>query len=204
MASHMNATPFPCSWDTSGSWRRLRLEAKAASNYHLQYSMYVGQTHRDPLLENLLPALLYMKAVAILDDSLEYWFGENQHRLRAPYKNDLNGRLEYLCDEGLLQQVDLLHDVRRRRNVLAHTPAATCAWAELDRDAETIEICLVSLGLARPTGSLEYFAERSALKGSQQPGIQYTRTFKYGIKQDGKPALEIAWVENFHEDAPTT
>jgi hypothetical protein len=29
--------------------------------------MYIGQTHRDVLLERLLPALLYIKAIAILD-----------------------------------------------------------------------------------------------------------------------------------------
>ena len=201
---HMNVAPFPSSWDTANAWRRLRLEAKAAGNYHLPYSMYIGQTHRDPLLESLLPALLYIKAVSILDDSLDNWLSQNQHSLKSPYRSDLNGRLEYLRDKGLLKQVGPLHDIRKRRNTLAHTPAAACSWGELDRDMQAIEECLVSLGLAKATGSLEYFSERSALGSSKEPGIEFTRTFKYGVHQNGKSALEISWVQNFHEDLPSS
>jgi hypothetical protein len=59
MATHPNA------WSPAEAWRRFRLEAEAAKNYPLSYSMYIGQTHRDVLLERLLPSLLYIKADAL-------------------------------------------------------------------------------------------------------------------------------------------
>jgi hypothetical protein len=52
------------------------------------------------LLDGLLPALLHIKATAILDDALELWLDENGHRLSNPYRNDLNGRVQYLADHG--------------------------------------------------------------------------------------------------------
>ncbi len=64
----------------------------------------------------------------------------------------------------------------------------------------TIEQCLVELGLAIKTKKLEYFAERSAMQGSDDPNIAFTRRFSYGVKENGKLALEIAWNENTHNN----
>ena len=196
-------TSNPALWDSAAAWRRFRLEAKAAEHYPLSYAMYADQTHRDALLETLIPALLYIKAVAILDDSFELWLDRNGHRLSPPYRDDLNGRLKFFGDRALLAHVDQLHDVRKRRNGLAHEPATSCTWQELDRDANIIEGCLVSLGLARATRNLQYFSECSALIGSEEPGVSFCRTYTYGVKEDGHPSLEISWTQKFLEDEAT-
>jgi hypothetical protein len=146
-----------------------------------------------------LPTLLYIKAVAILDDSLALWLEAKGHNLTKPYREDLNGRLSYLPDNGLLEGTDDLHRIRKRRNELAHGPGVTCDWGELRTDLLVLEKSLVFLGLARVTGRLDYFAERSALEDSEEPGIRFTRTFKYGVKEAGRPALEIAWVQKLHD-----
>lgn len=115
----------PKSWSPRDSWRRFRLEAEAAKNYPFSYMMYIGHTHRDVLLEKLLPTLLYVKAVAILDDSLELWLNQNGHRLRKPYRDDLNGRINYLTDKGFIKDAASLHNMRDRRNILAHEPGSS-------------------------------------------------------------------------------
>jgi hypothetical protein len=187
-------------WSPQDAWRRLRLEAEAAKNYPMSYAMYIGQTHRDVLLEGLLPTLLYIKAVAILDDSLELWLAKNGHQVRPPYRNDLNGRLDYLSDNRLLANVDALHAVRKERNRLAHQPGASCGWAKFAGDVSTIEDALLALRLARSTPRLEYFCERSAMEDSTEPGVAFSRRFTYGVREDGKSALEVSWRQNFHND----
>lgn len=71
-------------WTPSQVWRRFRLEAEAAKNYPSSYALYMGQTHRNVLLEALLPTLLYIKAVAILDDSLDLWLERKRASTRSP------------------------------------------------------------------------------------------------------------------------
>ena len=147
-------------WEPRIAWRRFRLEVEAAKHYPISYSLYIGQTHRHALLEGLLPALLQIKGTAILDDALALWLRENGHTLSRPYRDDLNGRLQYLSDQGLIQNGDRLQEVRRRRNALAHEPDMSCDWSELQRDIEIIEGGMTALGLASPTPVLEHYAEQ--------------------------------------------
>ncbi|MEW6419316.1 MAG: hypothetical protein AB1480_14590 [Nitrospirota bacterium] len=123
----------------------------------------------------------------------------NKHSLSKPYRDDLNGRLMYLADNQLLEGTDELHRIRLHRNKLAHEPGVYCSWEELRKDMNHIEIGLVTLGLARSTGKLDYFAERSALEESPEPGIKFSRTFTYGVKEEGQTALEISWTQKFHD-----
>ena len=187
-------------WKPQEAWRRFRLEAEAAQNYPSSYALYIGQTHRDVLLEALLPTLLYIKAVAILDDSLDLWLERNGHQLQPPYRNDLNGRLEYLHDNRLLEDVGTLHAVRRERNRLAHEPGASCDWRRFGDDLPVVEKALLSLGLVRTTPQLEYFSERSAMEGSSEPGVKFSPRFSYGVKENGEPALEVSWIQKFLDD----
>jgi hypothetical protein len=184
-------------WNPRKTWRRFRLEAEAARNYPLSYAMYIGQTHRDRLLEEILPTLLYIKAVAILDDSLDLWLAANGHQLTKAYRDDLSGRLQYLGDRKLLPRVAGLHEIRRRRNDLAHSPGASTDWGTFERDIISIEESLLALGLVRTTPKLEYFCERSAVQQSTEPNVNFSRTFAYGVKEDGRPALEIKWTQKF-------
>lgn len=117
-------TEIPPTWEPRETWRRFRLEAEAAKHYPMSYDLYIGQTHRHVLLDEVLPALLQIKATAILDDALELWLLQNGHTLTKPYREDLHGRLTYLEDHAILPSAMLLHDVRKRRNALAHDPGA--------------------------------------------------------------------------------
>jgi hypothetical protein len=149
-------------WSSKDAWKRFRLESEAAKNYPLSYALgAAGATHRDMLLEQLLPTLLYVKGASILDDSLSVWLQDNDHVLRKPYRNDFNGRISYLNDKSLYAECDKLHQVRSKRNTFAHEPGVYSNWQELESDTQVIEKCLVSFGLAANSKTLEYFAERS-------------------------------------------
>ena len=187
-------------WKPEKAWYRLRIEAKAAENYPLSYSLYINQTHRDKLLEQLLPSLLYIKAVSILDDSLGIWLSDNNIKLSKPYFDNLNGRISYLDDNNIIKNASELHRIRKNRNLLAHEPETNCEWNKLNEDINHIEDCLVSLGLARVTGKLEYFAERSAMEWNNEPGITGSRNFKYGVKDQGRVSFQISWTQKFHDD----
>ncbi len=184
-------------WDVKKAWRQFRLEAEAAKNYPLSYALSsFGHTRKDILLEQLLPTLLYIKSAAILDDALAKWLQENGHVLRGSYRNDFNGRISYLDDHTLYEKCDELHEVRGKRNTFAHEPDVQTNWQVFESDILIIEECLISLGLVVQTKKLEYFAEQSALQESDDPSIAFTRRVSYGVKENGKLALEIAWNEN--------
>lgn len=190
-------TTSASAWNPREVWRRFRLEAEAAKHYPMSYAMYPGQTHRDHLLEQLLPTLLYIKAVAILDDALDTWLTSNGHHLGKPYRDDLNGRLQYLGENKLLKETAALHEIRQKRNELAHAPGTSANWGTLQTDIVQIEESLLELGLVRPTPKLEYFFQRSALQESKEPNVSFSRTFCYGVKEDGAPGLEISWTQKF-------
>jgi len=183
-------------WSVKDAWHRFRLEAETVRHYPSSYALYVGQTHRDILLEQLLPTLLYIKGASILDDAISVWLSDNGRILKKPYKNDFNGRLCYLGDNSLYKDAGRLHSVRKKRNSYAHTPNSHSNWQELESDISVIEQCLVKLGLANESGKLEYFAERSGMQGSSEPNVAFTRRFSYGVKEDGKMALEVVWDQN--------
>jgi hypothetical protein len=56
------------------------------------------------------------------------------------------------------------------------------------------------LGLARPTGKLEYFAERSEMEWDKEPGIKCSRTLKYGVKDDDRIPFEISFVQKLFDE----
>ncbi len=183
-------------WSPRDVWSRLRLETETVKHYPTSYSLYIGQTHRDLLLDQLIPTLIYVKAASILDDSIVLWLSENGHVLKKPYRADFNGRLCYLGDNSLYDSTSELHRIRQNRNNYAHKPGAHCNWSDLESDMFHIERCLIALGLAQETKKLEYYAERSAMQESDEPNVAFTRRFSYGVKENGKSALEIAFNQN--------
>lgn len=183
------------------AWRTFLLEWQLAMHYSQTYALYIGRTHRNPLLDRLLPALLHIRACAVLDEALETLLRENDIRLpNPPLRNDLFGRISALEQRGIVSTEHQLHAVRERRNALAHDEGATCTTEELEQDIARVESALEQTGFvdARPT--LEFFAERSAMEESTDPEIAFVQHFKAGIKENDRPAIEIAWSEQMHRN----
>jgi len=187
-------------WNPRSAWRQFRLETETVKNYPSSFALHAGHTHRDVLLDQLVPTLLYIKGASILDDALSIWLTNHGHLLGKQYRNDFNGRIRYMNEKSLYQKCTELHNIRKKRNDFAHEPGIHTNWLVLESDTLKIEECLLSLGLVTETKKLEYFAERSALQESNNPKVAFTRRFSYGVKENGKTALEIAWNENTLND----
>lgn len=186
-------------WSPKAIWRRFRLEAEAVKNYPLSYQIVSdGQAPRHILLDDMLPKLLHINATAILGDALMLWLRANGHTLSKPYRDDLNGRVQYLTDQKLITEDDRVQQVRQRRNAFAHEPEARCDWAMLQTDIEVIEQVLLELDLIRPTPTLEAYAKRSAIRDSNEPGVAFERTYEYGVREDGQPALEVKRIQKVY------
>ena len=65
----------------------------------------------------------------------------------------------------------------------------------LQRDVEVIENTLAGFGVVNRTAVLEHYAERSALRESRELGVAWERTFEFGVREDGRPALEVKWTQ---------
>jgi hypothetical protein len=96
-----------------------------------------------------------------------------------------------------------LHKIHDRRNILAHTAEARASWTELSETIDKIQATLEHLGLVKEKPCLDYFAERSAIKSSDEPGIAFVQEFTCGITENGKIAMKFGWVEKTYNDSDT-
>jgi len=185
----------------ANAWRVFLLEWELAKNYHLSYSLYTGSTHRNPLLERLLPSLLYIKAVALLDDGLTEVISIRGLSFPSEgYSATLRGRITFLKDQTVLANADELHRIHDRRNILAHDKDGVCTWEELKQDGMWIESTLQGFGIIGARPKLDYYGERSAMRDSDEPGILSVRDFKVGVKENDRPGIEFSWTEKLHRN----
>jgi len=174
------------------SWRRLLLELELARNYHIPYALDSPRTRRNPLLENLLPALLYVKTVSILDEALRF---EIEARELTPKRHRLWARIDCLADQGILTKPERLHIIRERRNEIAHEADSQATWDELNADLDFMEEVLKQLGFVGERPQYEFYAERSGAEPSSEPGVLFTQEYRYGVKENGEVAIEVSWTE---------
>jgi hypothetical protein len=119
----------PLSVDIQKAWNRFLQEVELAKNYHMPYLLNgFGGTFGNPLLDYLLPSLLYVKMVAILDEALLFVIGDRRLTVPKKYKKSLHGRIEYLNDQSLIANYAALHGIRDLRNLLAHEVSETTTW----------------------------------------------------------------------------
>lgn len=185
--------------DILKAWHRLLQEIELARNHHLS-SMLSGFSGAfpNPLLDYLLPSLLYLKLAAILDETLDSYI--SHHRLLVPkkYKNDLHGRIEFLNDRGLIADYSSLHKIRGLRNLLAHQVSEMTDWEKLNIDLGIVENEFQKLGFVGDRPKYEYFGERSAMRECDEPGIAYAQDFRYGIKSSDRVTMEICFTRKMH------
>jgi len=188
--------------DMSNSWQRLLQEIELAKNYHLPYVLLGGtRVTRNPILDYLLPSLLFVKAVSILDEALVFY--TNSQNLTMPkkkYGDSLKGRIDFLDDRDILKNAADLHDIREKRNKIAHEITEHLTWEEFDENLNTIESELQHLGFVGDRPKYEAYAECSP-GDSTERGIAFTQDFHYGLKKEGKKVIEISWTAKIHKSA---
>lgn len=182
-------------FDIHRSWRLLLLEEEAIRHYPQAFLLHGFSTHRDVLLDRLLPSLFYIRAVVILDDGLEEAMGRRNLSLPSGKQNSLKNRIDFLENRGVLSPSLELNRIRGRRNELAHETGRDATWDELKIDRAMIQQALLDLDLIRPAKKLDFYSERSAMRGTSKEGYTLERDYEYGVRENGKPALEIRWSE---------
>ena len=190
----------PLSAEIQKAWNRFLQEVELAKNYHMPYLLdgIGGGTFRNPLLDYLLPSLLYVKMVAVLDEALVFYISD--HGLNAPkkYKKSLHGRIEFLNDQSLIANYASLHAVRDLRNLLAHEVSENATWDNLHADLDTVENELQHLGFVGDRPNYEYFGERSAMRGCDEPGIALAQDFRFGVKCNDRLTMEFSFTRKTH------
>ena len=181
--------------DIAKAWLRLLIDVELAKNYHQPYLLYALQTHRNPLLENLLPSLLYIKTVSILDEALTIHIEDRGLAMPSTYRNSLQGKIDFLSDLGILHNTKRLHEIREKRNALAHEISERVSWDQLDIDLIEIEKVLQHLAFVGKRPKYNFYAERSQMTKSTEPGVLFTRDFSYGLKENDRKVSEVSWTE---------
>lgn len=177
-----------------GAWRRFNLELELARHYKLPPMLSCGAMPTpNPVLEYLLPTLLHIKAVALLDEALIHLISARQLTLPKKYGDSLNGRINFLKDQGIISNAVALHAIRNRRNGLAHEGNTQTNWDEMGQDVDEIQTTLEFLGLVGTRPSLEYYGHQSATRDSDEPDKFLIQDYKCGIKENGAVAIEFSW-----------
>lgn len=187
--------------DIPGLWKRLLIDLTFARNYPVGFIDLPGPAAKNPVLEQILPSLLHIKAVAILDHSLRAWLDANGMIVpKKPYGMDLKGRIDYLADQGKIIDRQPLHDLRGVRNDLAHEPAEVITWTDLDRDIASINTVLKELGLVGELPQLEIYAERSGAQESPDPKVNCVFHYQIAVKEANTVIADIKWSKSLLND----
>jgi hypothetical protein len=196
----MSAVALP---DVSLVWRAFLIDAMFAQNYELGHIDSPGPTVKNPVVERLLPSLLHVKAVAILDHATKNWCNNKKLIIpKKPYGTNLNGRIDYLVDNGFLPDRSSLHAIRGTRNVLAHEPAGSVDWRQLDSDVKSIHGVLQKLDLVDEFPKWHISSERSAAGRPRIPDAMCTLDYRITIKDGERTVADITWCEHMmREDA---
>ncbi|MFN8405278.1 MAG: hypothetical protein U0V48_17270 [Anaerolineales bacterium] len=143
---------------------QILIEVELAKNYPRPYLLYTMQTHRNPLLEYLLPSLVCQNGFNT-DEALSTYIDEQNLILPKKHKNSLQNKVDFLTDKNILHNSEVLHDIRETRNALAYNTTKQVS-DELKHDLSEIQTTFEQLTLTDMRPKYEFFAERSAMKGS--------------------------------------
>lgn len=177
------------------SWNTLLQTIELARNYPLSTPMMIGPISRNPIIDYILPSLLFINAVSILDEALAFYISEQNYSNLKNYRNNLNDRINFLSERNLLNNPEDLHSVRLKRNRIAHSYETdiwdSVSWQDLNDTLNTIETELQNLGFVGDRPKFEFFAEKST-RASTEQDIITLQDFCFGLKQNNKRIIELS------------
>ncbi len=189
--------------DIRGAWRLFLIELEFARNYPMAYQLGHRLAVRNPVLEKILPSLLYIKMAALLDEGLAAYLISTTSVLPKAYRSTLDGRISFLTDSGKIPNGPALDAIRNKRNELAHETSSSVSWPQVDQDLASVHAALQHLGLVGARPRFDIRAERSGAQGSQEPGIIEYFDYSVTLTEGEKTAAEFKWRETLHSDEAT-
>ncbi len=187
----------PSKQDISSEWKVFLQQWTLAKN-HYGYTLLLiesfapmrtggGKYELDPIADNLMPLLLYVRMVAVLDKALREYISINSLRIAKTknYNDALHGRINTLNDQKLLLNFFDLDRIRKTRNEIAHQIQPKISWEDLENDLNIIE---------RELQHLEMIGDRP----NYNAHFQYTgNTFKLAIKENEQEILLREWTNEY-------
>lgn len=182
------------------AWIRLLQDIELARNYNRPYILEASHLMPNPLLESLLPSLLFVRLVSLLDEALIFYIKKKGMSMSKDCKNDLYHRIKFLGERNVLTDARSLQDIRKKRNDIAHEQGKFANWQELESALEQIETELQQLSFVGIRPRYEYYAERSGARKSTDPRVAFSFDYFYGLKEDGKNVIKESWTSNVYRE----
>lgn len=130
--------------------------------------------------------------VSLFDEALEHYITAKSLSKPKQYRNDLNGRIDFLHSQGALHNSGKLHGIRKKRNDLAHEAGKTVSWQELDDTLGIVEQELQKLGFVGDRPQYEYYGERSKMRTSINPQAFAAVDYYFGVTCEGRKVIEFS------------
>lgn len=183
----------------ANSWRKLLVDVAFMRDYPTFFmiaSVNAGSAPRNPVMEQLLPSLLQIKAVTVLDAALQSKLDELEELPKARgFRNDLHGRIETAVAAGVLPDAARLHLARSSRNDVAHEFDETINWVRLEEDLSAIHAALQKLGYVDERPKLEVIAERNPKSLLVDPGAIFGFDYVVAVRAGTNSIAEITWSQ---------
>lgn len=117
------------------------------------------------LLALTLPSLHYLTIVSILDEGLSEHIDSKKLPWPPKTKHDLFNRINVVAAAVPTINPDLLHEIRERRNKIAHEPDSVLSrpltWEQLDQAITGVCQTIKELGLIGTVPRIDAFFERT-------------------------------------------
>lgn len=185
------------SFDIARAWYRFLVELELGRNHARPAILSGGIPESNPLVDAILPALLYIKLASLVDEILAEHLDVIGELLPKGYNKNLGGRIRFCKDKSFLSDAGKLISLASKRNELAHESDAECTWAELDDSADAVQAELEHFGLVGPRPSFAYFGERYQVPPNG-PGIMATMEYRYGVKEGDRVVAEFRRQKNMY------
>jgi hypothetical protein len=181
--------------DFASAWTRLLVESALLKDHATYYALLNARPGlSNPIVDQFVPGVLYVKMVALLDEALAQYMGDNNLPIARGYRNDLNGRICTLDGLGCLVNAGELHRIRGQRNQLAHQSNVSTDWNRLREDTTIVHAELKHLGLVGDQPTVEPFGERGSPNFDHAlPGVSHLQDYRVGAKVNGQVAAEMTW-----------
>ena len=115
------------------------------------------------------------------------------------FKQDLNGRINFLDLKGLLVNAVDLHKIREKRNKLSHELKERLSWNEFDQALNVIDKEFQKLNFVGIRPKYEFYAGKSGMKESKDPGVIGVVNYHYGVKSEEEDWTQ-SWSERILDD----
>ena len=115
------------------------------------------------------------------------------------YYQNLNGRIEFATDQGLLASGANLHHVLTRWNGLAHNSHTTVTWAELRTDIAAVHAELKHLNCVGDRPDYQFYAERN-IEDSAGADVSVVWHYQYGVKAGNKWRMRMEYTKKLESD----